>query len=178
VQYLFPNAGEGRGIVASECFALLLRVRLQLAMPVTLAWQGRAISGVAMGYDTRRPAWPPALQKQWQEFERQQEGSAERFQSYDTASERLQPDRPHYYLGVLGVDPEWHGTGTGLALVEAFCRQSEADPLSAGTYLETGNPRNIGFYHRCGFAVTGEHDLDQSTRLICLFRPAARHASV
>lgn len=178
IPFFFPNAGRRRGAAVIELFKLLLKARLELAMPVTLAAIDGTMSGVAMGYDTRKLDWPPALQTQWHAFEQQQEGFAERIQSYEAASERSKPDRPHYYLGVVGVDPAWHGKGIGLALVESFCRQSEGDPLSTGTYLETGNPRNLGFYQRCGFATVGEHDLDQSTKLICLFRPATRHPSV
>ena len=42
-------------------------------------------------------------------------------------------------------EPEARGTGTGGALLQAFCRLSAADPRSSGVYLETGNPDNLPF---------------------------------
>jgi ribosomal protein S18 acetylase RimI-like enzyme len=58
---------------------------------------------------------------------------------------------PHWYLLVIGVDPELQGHGLGTALVkEGLAR---ADQANCPCYLETSAERNLPFYERCGFKV-------------------------
>lgn len=64
------------------------------------------------------------------------------------------PDEPHFYLGVLGVDPGHQGAGLGGVLVEPVLEACDRGGVLA--HLESSNPRNIGFYERLGFAVTDE----------------------
>ncbi len=58
---------------------------------------------------------------------------------------------PHWYLMVVGVDPDLQGRGLGTALVkEGLAR---ADQASCPCYLETSDERNLVFYERLGFRV-------------------------
>ena len=58
---------------------------------------------------------------------------------------------PHWYLMVVGVDPDLQGRGLGSSLVkEGLAR---ADQASCPCYLETSEPRNVAFYERLGFVV-------------------------
>lgn len=58
---------------------------------------------------------------------------------------------PHWYLLIVGVDPELQGRGRGSALVaEGLAR---ADEANAPCYLETSEERNLAFYERHGFKV-------------------------
>ena len=60
---------------------------------------------------------------------------------------------PHWYLLIVGVDPDLQGRGLGSALVkEGLVR---ADEANCPCYLETSEERNLAFYERCGFAVVG-----------------------
>jgi ribosomal protein S18 acetylase RimI-like enzyme len=64
---------------------------------------------------------------------------------------------PHFYLVVVGVDPELQGQGVGSAIVrEGLAR---ADRESKPCYLETSEPRKHAFYERLGFAVLEETPL-------------------
>ncbi len=64
------------------------------------------------------------------------------------------PREPHLYVQVLGADPSFHGRGVGAALVEkALARAAESGVFA---YLETTNPKNLGFYRRFGFEVVEE----------------------
>lgn len=58
---------------------------------------------------------------------------------------------PHWYLLVVGVDPELQGGGLGSALVREGL--SRADQADCPCYLETSEERNVAFYERHGFAV-------------------------
>lgn len=139
-------------------------------MPVLVARDAAGICGAAMGYDTAPPAWPQDLAQAWDRFEAYVPGLAERMAVYDAIAEKGKPAVPHYYLGVLGVDPARHGLGIGKQLLTAFCERADADPLSGGVYLETANPANVRFYERAGFVETGRGPMGSAT-LWCMFRP-------
>ncbi|MGV1088690.1 MAG: GNAT family N-acetyltransferase [Mycobacterium sp.] len=64
------------------------------------------------------------------------------------------PEEPHWYLGVIGSDPEARGDGFGHALMRS--RLDRCDAEAAPAYLESSNPDNIAYYNRFGFDVTGE----------------------
>jgi ribosomal protein S18 acetylase RimI-like enzyme len=63
------------------------------------------------------------------------------------------PTYPHWYLPWLGVDPLFQGRGLGAELMRHCLEIVDADRLP--TYLESPNPRNVAFYERHGFEVTG-----------------------
>jgi len=68
--------------------------------------------------------------------------------------ERRHPDNDHWYLAVLGTDPVHQGKGIGSALLRPILDRCDHEGL--GAYLESSKERNIAFYHRHGFSVTGE----------------------
>jgi len=67
---------------------------------------------------------------------------------------RLHPERPHWYLSGIGTDPAVQGTGVGGELLRSRLARCDADRLPA--YLESSKERNVPFYERHGFRVTGE----------------------
>ncbi|HEX4059096.1 MAG TPA: GNAT family N-acetyltransferase [Galbitalea sp.] len=69
------------------------------------------------------------------------------------AAAGARPREPHWYLQLLGVDPDIQGCGVGSALVGEHLRVVDAAGLSA--CLETTG-ENVGFYGRLGFEVVGE----------------------
>ncbi len=137
-------------------------------MPALVARDGDRLLGGAMGYTTEQADWPAEIQMEWDALEHSSPEIAERFALYGRISEAALPLEPHYYLGVIGVALEARGTGTGSALLQAFCRLSASDPRSSGVYLETGNPDNLGFYAHHGFEVRGSGELGTGS-LWCLF---------
>jgi ribosomal protein S18 acetylase RimI-like enzyme len=68
--------------------------------------------------------------------------------------ERGHPTRSHYYLAVLGVEPEGQGRGLGSALMFPILSRCDAERTPA--YLEASSPRNRALYERHGFEVTQE----------------------
>lgn len=156
----------------TQFFSLLLGARIALGMPALVVRGTAGIHGAVMGYSTARPKWPREFAEGWDRFEQAIPGLTDRMAFYDEIAEKSKPPVPHYYLGVLGVDPTMHGRGLGMRLIKAFCDLSSADPQSEGVFLETANPSNVPFYERAGFAVTGQGSLG-SAALWCLF---LRHA--
>jgi GNAT superfamily N-acetyltransferase len=123
-----------------------------------------------MGYATAHPAWPKDLSEEWDRFESGIPGLTERMAIYEDIAAKCKPPAPHYYLGVIGVDPNMHGRGVGTQLLRSFCDLSGSDPLSCGVYLETAEASNVGFYERAGFAETGRGSLGGAT-LWCMYLP-------
>jgi ribosomal protein S18 acetylase RimI-like enzyme len=64
------------------------------------------------------------------------------------------PAEPHLYLAVLGVVPEAQGTGLGSRLLAPVLERCDREGVPA--YLESSKERNLAFYARHGFRVTGE----------------------
>jgi ribosomal protein S18 acetylase RimI-like enzyme len=69
-------------------------------------------------------------------------------------------DEAHYYLAVLGVEPELQGRGFGGALIEPVLGRCDRDGVPA--YLESSKERNIVFYERHGFRVLEELPLSKT----------------
>jgi ribosomal protein S18 acetylase RimI-like enzyme len=64
------------------------------------------------------------------------------------------PKEPHWYLPLIGVDPQWQGQGYGRMLMEqalALCDRGRQP-----AYLEATSPANRRFYERYGFRAIGE----------------------
>jgi GNAT superfamily N-acetyltransferase len=60
---------------------------------------------------------------------------------------------PHWYLAIMGVDPEWQGRGIGSKLMQPALETLDAEGTPA--YLEASTPRSRAQYDRHGIAVTG-----------------------
>jgi GNAT superfamily N-acetyltransferase len=171
MHYFFGGSAMGVQAATIRFFTLLMRARLALGMPAIVARREGGVVGVAMGYDTAPPEWPEAYTREWERFEGELPGVEERFDAYGRVADRFRPETPHYYLGVLGVDPGLKGKGLGRTLLEAYCARSAGDARSSGVYLETGSAESLAFYLRNGFVVRGEEDLGGGTPLWCVFRP-------
>ena len=79
------------------------------------------------------------------------------YQNYQFLVDCLNPLRtrdmpePHWYLSILGVDPDHQGKGIGRTLLEPVF--SRADASGTRCYLETFTEVNVSFYQRIGFEV-------------------------
>ena len=71
----------------------------------------------------------------------------------ETLHRQVAPD-PHWYLSILGVDPELQGQGVGTEILTASLEFVDEEGYPA--YLETTEARNVAYYQRYGFVVGGE----------------------
>lgn len=87
--------------------------------------------------------------------------------------ERHHPVTPHYYLSVLGTDPDRRREGIGSALLAPVLRR--CDEAGAPAYLESSKESNLGFYERHGFVVQELIELPGGPPLWLMWRaPAGR----
>jgi ribosomal protein S18 acetylase RimI-like enzyme len=83
--------------------------------------------------------------------------------------ERQHPEHPpHWYLAVLGTDPPAQGRGLGSSVLGPVLERCDADGV--GAYLESSKERNIDFYARHGFRVTGEQRLPRGPKVWPMWR--------
>ncbi len=80
-------------------------------------------------------------------------------------------DHPHMYLWFLGVDPGYHGSGVGRALLADL--HADAEATGVPTFLETATRENVGFYERDGYRVLGEIAMPSGPTMWRMERPAA-----
>jgi GNAT superfamily N-acetyltransferase len=88
--------------------------------------------------------------------------------------ERRHPVAPHYYLSVLGTEPEQQGGGIGSALLGPVLRRCDTDGV--GAYLECSKEGNVDFYARHGFTVTERIELPEGPPLWLMWREPRRGA--
>lgn len=83
--------------------------------------------------------------------------------------ERGHPRGPaHFYLAVLGTDPQEQGRGLGSAVLRGVLDQCDQDGI--GAFLESSKESNIDFYARHGFRVTEEVHLLRGPRMWRMWR--------
>lgn len=71
--------------------------------------------------------------------------------------EKVHPKEPHWYLAVLGTDPDHQGKGIGRDLLAPVLERCDHEGLPA--YLESSKESNIPYYERFGWRLTGELSL-------------------
>jgi GNAT superfamily N-acetyltransferase len=83
----------------------------------------------------------------------------------------VHPADPHWYLPWLAVRPQRQGGGLGARLL-AHCL-AKVDESGLPAFLETPNPRNVGFYERHGFEVVAVTEAPSCPPLTSMLRPAS-----
>jgi ribosomal protein S18 acetylase RimI-like enzyme len=61
------------------------------------------------------------------------------------------PDEPLWHLDSVGVNEAARGRGMGTAPIGQGLARARSDGVAA--WLETGNPRNVGYYEALGFVL-------------------------
>ena len=70
------------------------------------------------------------------------------------AMDAVHPHEPHWYLWLLGVDPQHQGEGLGSLLLAEVLDRCDRDRVPA--YLQATTPRSRELYLRHGFEDSGE----------------------
>jgi ribosomal protein S18 acetylase RimI-like enzyme len=82
--------------------------------------------------------------------------------------EEVHPTEPHVYLATLGTDPDFQGQGLGSQVLQPELHRCDSEGIPA--YLESSKERNVAFYGRHGFRVTGELDIPGGPRVWLMWR--------
>ena len=79
--------------------------------------------------------------------------------AYEKTCERMEPEAPHHYLGMIGVLPGHQGQGYARLIISYIHEAVDNDPESTGICLNTENPKNVPLYRHLGYEVIGEADV-------------------
>ena len=82
--------------------------------------------------------------------------------------EKVHPDKPHWYLQVIGTDPRQQGKGFGGVIMRD--QLARADAARMPCYLESSKDTNIPIYQSFGFTVTGEIKIPNGPTLWPMWR--------
>jgi ribosomal protein S18 acetylase RimI-like enzyme len=86
------------------------------------------------------------------------------------------PAQPHFYLTLLGTDPQHSGRGLGQALLRS--NLDRVDAAGRPAYLEAADEL-VPMYQRFGFRVLERFDLDAGPTVNCMWRkPRPVHETV
>jgi len=82
--------------------------------------------------------------------------------------DRHHPKEPHWYLQMLGTEPEWQGKGIASSLLSPILER--CDQSGHRVYLEASKEKNIPFYARHGFVVTEEMQVPKGPTVWAMWR--------
>jgi GNAT superfamily N-acetyltransferase len=118
------------------------------------------------------------IQERWlereEQFERLRseigEEAFQRLELYENVTSKLEPEAPHYFIGMIGVLPTQVGKGHAGKLMNHAKELSTRDRRSFGVCLSTESPQNVPFYERFGYSIIGEVNID-TMHSWCMFLP-------
>ncbi len=171
-----PRWRAQRRIANRVSFAGILAGSTRHGARIRVARDGGRVVGVTIGFEPR--TWPlPDSSAVWELGWLLVAGPLPAMRGIrdDRAMRNHHVEYPHMYLWFIGVDPGWHGTGVGRALLADI--HADADALAVPTYLETATPANVSFYEGDRYSVIGDIAMPSGPTMWRMERPSgSRHA--
>jgi ribosomal protein S18 acetylase RimI-like enzyme len=173
MRYFLEKEELAYGSKLRSMVAFFCEVRLWKGLPplVIRDKAGAPVAAALINPPVMKPT-PPQLRRALREL-REQIGSEamDRIDAYEGTCERMEPEAPHYYLGMIGVLPGCQGKGYARMLLDYLHETADKEPGTAGVCLNTENPNNVPLYRRFGYEVIGETDVGP-LHTWCMFRPS------
>ena len=121
--------------------------------------EGNEFAAIALIDEAIHKRWPTLTQELALLKEQIGESAFQRIQMYENTTAKLEPQAPHYFLGMIAARPRYQGKGYGGALLRRVQELSANDPASTGVCLSTERQDNVSLYERFGYKVIGEVDV-------------------
>ena len=125
----------------------------------SIVHEGRIAGGMLVCDPGQYPsAWRPKL---WQASGTLATGPRgwRNFLNYDAFTSRHHVREPHFYLFMLGIDPDLQGRGLGKALLHHL--NARADHAGLPCFLETDRETSVALYRSVGYEVVGDETCAQ-----------------
>jgi GNAT superfamily N-acetyltransferase len=167
MSWLFPGADRERHL--ATLFALLAARVHNGPECVEIATAGGRTAGVSMWDAPTEVRSPSVLELALQcGYLRLIGGRSRRQWAMSRGIDAARPRQRHWYLAILGTEPDLRGTGAGRALLNSRLDRCDAAGLPA--YLESSSPANVPYYEKSGFRVRGEIALPGGPTLYPMWR--------
>lgn len=82
---------------------------------------------------------------------------------YDKITLEHRPNKDHYYLTMIGVNPQKQGQGIGKKVIETIHQLVKDDAKAASICLDTENYANVVYYKYLGYVLTHQEKIDDLT---------------
>ncbi|MGH7864175.1 MAG: GNAT family N-acetyltransferase [Candidatus Binataceae bacterium] len=144
----------------SRMFAVVLDMQRRAGHPtLCVVHDGRAVGGAVI--EGVRSALPigarlAALADGGRMFAALGAGGLVRAAQLQGELNKNRPDKPHLYLNLLGIAPEFQRHHFGSALLDELRAMAQERPEMIGVYLETATEANVAYYQSRGYEVLGE----------------------
>ena len=162
MRYMLGNIADDYDAHLAELIAYYVDTRLTRDWPVIGVRVDGRIAAVAMGNEPVAKPAPDALKQAYERLRGVIGGDAfDRMAAFEAVSDRIEPDYPHFFLGMLGVNPDYQGRGYAAELIERFRELSAADGRSKAVVLSTEDPDNLPFYKKMGFELVADADVGE-----------------
>jgi len=137
------------------------RLVAEAAVSYESAWLTGDCAAVALWIPPGRPELRPEDEERLPSFlaELLGDGAARVLETFERFEAAHPEPEPHYYLSLLGTNPDHSGRGLGMGLLADGLARIDAE--GAPAFLESSNPANTPRYERLGFAVCGEFELPE-----------------
>lgn len=157
MHYILADSGNDYKRHVWDAMRFTCEARLTLGNSLKGVEENGRLVAVACIDHPEEKIWPDSLEQGFDALiESLSEQAATRFSQFGELVGAHHPQQPHFYLVVLGVQPEAQRQGYGRALLSMVQEMSESHPLSTGVGLDTETIANVPLYKHCGYQVTGE----------------------
>lgn len=171
MRYLFAEHSQGYQSCLRAIFQYQCALQLELHWPLLGLIPRTRIAGVVGVGLPEQPRWSTSVADLQNGLSKQIGPQAsERLDRYAARTNGHFPNKPLFYIRMIGVRPESQGRGYAHQLLEQVHRRSEAHPTSTGVALDTENRANVAIYKRMGYQVVGQAKIDTIT-IWCMLRP-------
>jgi GNAT superfamily N-acetyltransferase len=162
MRYVLKDAGSDYDARLTRLLGYFTDSRFSRGWPVLGVIRQRRLLAAANINPPHGAPQPPSLRQRYEQLcQELGRASIARFEAFANACAPLEPNDPHYNLGMLGVRRECQGRGYARLLLDAVHEMSARDPDSTGVVLTTETPDNLPFYERFGYRVVGHAQVDE-----------------
>lgn len=160
MRFILRDSGQAYPRHIRALIGMFADFRFTRGWPVFATRDGVDLAGVALVNDPVDAELPESDARiETQAGAKIGKSAWERMSELELAFDGLEPDRPHYYVGMIGVRPQNQGQGMARMLMDEIMAMSTADPRAQAVCLTTEVAANLSFYDHLGFKITGEAEL-------------------
>jgi GNAT superfamily N-acetyltransferase len=171
MRYVLKASGKSYKQHLDALIDFFCETRLTRNWPLLgLMEKGKIVAVAGINEPIDKP-WPQKLHDIYRELQLTiGEESFARLENYENLSSVNEPEEPHYFLGIIGVLPSFHGQDFAKCLINELQKMSLKNIVSTGICLHTEDSNNVQIYEHLGFRIIGKMKIDDVQNW-CMFRP-------